>query len=235
MSHIEATTSLEKNHRVLLWSLISLVVAIITGNGLFMLFLNDSGKYGDMFGFANALFTGLAFAGLFVSIMVQQKQIIALEIDAKDRRQTEKVSETLKQCQFYLTQLQKDFKDLSTTNQSIPNGFNFTINKEYLFQDFTYEGLKEFSSVQLNSIRKALIENPSELLLTLGKLEAFSANVLHGNIDVDLLRKIIGEDYCEWVYKLSGYIAFYRNNQNPRYSEHILSLYTQWINPLVSC
>jgi hypothetical protein len=36
---------------------------------------NNAGTYGDSFGSVNALFTGLAFAGLVFSILLQQRQI----------------------------------------------------------------------------------------------------------------------------------------------------------------
>lgn len=43
----------------------------------------DRGTFGDMFGAANALFTGLSFVGLLVTILLQREDIISQREDAK--------------------------------------------------------------------------------------------------------------------------------------------------------
>src|SRR5882672_2400326 len=90
---------------ILLWGLNFLV--------LFCLPAAERGTYGDMFGAVNSLFTGLAFAGLLYSARLQQKQIEQLEMESADRRVIEQNDETLKQCQYYFTEMQIGFKGLA--------------------------------------------------------------------------------------------------------------------------
>ncbi len=71
----------------------------------------DIGTFGDMFGSLNALFSGLAFAGLIVAIVIQNKELKlqndTLELQKDELRQTREVfeeqSETLKKQQFEST------------------------------------------------------------------------------------------------------------------------------------
>ena len=72
------------------WPLIILSVGVV---GLFVLSwwwlavtINDSekqGQFGDQFGAVNALFSGLAFAGLIFTIILQKKEL-SLDIKPKN-------------------------------------------------------------------------------------------------------------------------------------------------------
>lgn len=67
-----------KNHWPLLVLIIS-VVLINVGFGFFIHHLipswNDSGVFGDTFGAINSLFSGLAFAGLLYTIILQSREL----------------------------------------------------------------------------------------------------------------------------------------------------------------
>src|SRR5688572_28484304 len=111
------------------WRLLLIIsclgVISLWGANFFVLYCfepTQRGTYGDMFGAVNALFTGLAFAGLIISILLQQKQINQIEEDNEHRRKTEQVNETLEQCQYYLTEMQSTFRELSMNN-IIAQGF----------------------------------------------------------------------------------------------------------------
>ncbi|MFZ2306830.1 MAG: hypothetical protein WAW73_20340 [Rhodoferax sp.] len=52
------------------WVLVSLGVYVVGGPGW-----TERGQFGDMFGAVNALFSGMAFAGLLYTIVLQQKQL----------------------------------------------------------------------------------------------------------------------------------------------------------------
>ena len=52
----------------------------------------DRGSYGDMFGLANALFSGLAFAGIIVTILMQRKELQLQRLDGKLTRKEHKRS-----------------------------------------------------------------------------------------------------------------------------------------------
>ena len=51
--------------------------------------LEQTGQFGDSFGSLNALFTGLGFGGLVVTLNLQQKQISNQEAEAREQRQTD--------------------------------------------------------------------------------------------------------------------------------------------------
>lgn len=61
--------------------LVSIGILIIWGNTFLLLFadsdkgLGDVGKFGDMFGAVNALFSGLAFAGMIYAIVLQSREL----------------------------------------------------------------------------------------------------------------------------------------------------------------
>jgi hypothetical protein len=189
---------------------------------LFKLPAEDRGTYGDMFGAANSLFTGLAFAGLLYSTVLQQKQINQLEIENNDRRIGDQNNETLKQCQYYLTEIQLYFKELSINNSTTALGF---LPRGLELGEITHEALRSKHGYY-DTIVKGL--NSPDLLLVLGRLEAFSAIILFGNINLKLAKEIVGTNYCIWVNNLSGYIAFYRKGDDLRFCEHTLTLWQKW-------
>ena len=61
------------------------VVLVVVTFGLPLLYgeLGDAAEFGDMFGVANALFSGLAFLGVIVAILLQRKE---LELQRKELR-----------------------------------------------------------------------------------------------------------------------------------------------------
>jgi hypothetical protein len=174
-----------------------------------------------MFGAVNSLFTGLAFAGLLYSTFLQQKQIDQLERESVVRRKIENNNETLKQCQYYFTEMQNSFKELSVKNEKTALGF---LPRGLELDEITHELLKAkhgFYTTVVNGLS-------SDLLLVLGKLEAFSAIILHGNTNLKLAKKIIGVNYCVWVNNLSGYIAYYRKEDDMNFCENTLELWILW-------
>ena len=78
-----------------LFVLVGIVVAAWVSNALFLRGMEERGTFGDMFGVANALFSGLAFAGVLFAIFLQredletQKKQLELnrkELEAQGRR-----------------------------------------------------------------------------------------------------------------------------------------------------
>jgi len=69
----------KKNNLSLLTKLIVLVVIIWSSSTLFILLgldnWSDRGTFGDLFGAVNALFSGLAFAGLIYTIVLQKQDL----------------------------------------------------------------------------------------------------------------------------------------------------------------
>lgn len=72
------------------WPLISLIVIVTLACGLNWLFLyRDStrGTFGDMFGVASTLFSGLAFAGIIYAIILQRKELQLQRLELRDTRE----------------------------------------------------------------------------------------------------------------------------------------------------
>lgn len=206
-----------------------LVVIALWGINLLALYCfpaSERGTYGDMFGVVNSLFTGLAFAGLLYSTSLQQKEIEQLKNEAGERRVLERTNETLKQCQYYFIDMQTTFASLSIKNQNVALAMPPLPDTSPEFTEITQEGLKKYGYFEL--VNTALQESTADILLSLRQFEAFAAIMLHGNTDRDLAKKIIGEDYCIWAYKLSGFIAFYRKGDSMKYCENILALRDRW-------
>ena len=68
-----------KNEWYLKWyafvGLLFLIVLIWAGSGLWLFADEDRGTFGDMFGAINSLFSGLAFASLVFTILMQRKEL----------------------------------------------------------------------------------------------------------------------------------------------------------------
>ena len=50
--------------------------------------ITDAGEFGDMFGAVNALFSGLAFAGVIIAILLQREELRLQRQELQDTRQT---------------------------------------------------------------------------------------------------------------------------------------------------
>lgn len=61
------------------WSLPTLILIVVinvwAGSGWYLHNLDDRGSFGDMFGAVNALFSGLAFAGVILAILLQKEEL----------------------------------------------------------------------------------------------------------------------------------------------------------------
>lgn len=70
-----------------------LIVLFLTLSGMIInQFVKDRGTYGDMFGMANALFSGLAFAGILITILMQRKELKLQRLDLELTREELKKS-----------------------------------------------------------------------------------------------------------------------------------------------
>lgn len=103
-----------KTPRVSIWLLIVLIIVIIAAwvlTGYFLYGVSDRGTFGDMFGTINALFAGLAFAGIIYAIFLQRKdlelqrrelQLTREELDGQ-KQQLQAQNDTLKRQAFQNT------------------------------------------------------------------------------------------------------------------------------------
>ena len=117
----EPEKSLRNYKKYIVWSVFG-VIAVWAMT--FLLYLNNNseerGQFGDMFGAANALFSGLAFAGLIITLILQREE---LSLQRDERKQTRKEFEnqnkTMKRQRFENT-----FFNLMSLHQ------NITVNLE---------------------------------------------------------------------------------------------------------
>jgi hypothetical protein len=64
----------------------------------------EQGQFGDMFGAVNALFSGLAFAGIIITILLQKEELTLQRQELKDtRKEFGKQNETLSLQRFETT------------------------------------------------------------------------------------------------------------------------------------
>lgn len=138
--------------KIACWSAIG--VLFVWALTFFLFFINNSderGQFGDMFGAVNALFSGLAFAGLIITLILQrrelelQRQELALtRKEMEDQTaEFEKQNETLKIQRFentffnMLSQFQEVVSSLSISAQI--NGENVDLSGREAFQTL-FEG-----------------------------------------------------------------------------------------------
>ena len=89
---------MERDNKWLLWTMIAIVIIVIGVSWLLIDYYipdyNVRGQFGDKFGSVNALFSGLAFAGLIYTIILQRKD---LQLQKKDLELTRKELEEQKE------------------------------------------------------------------------------------------------------------------------------------------
>jgi hypothetical protein len=150
-------------------------------------------------------------------------QLRLTESEIFRKREIDTKNETLKQCEFYLTDIQTQFKELIQ-------------NEHYIGIPVKWTGLTEITRETLQKKYKASYEKflasekemKSESLLTLYKLEAFSATFLQGNTDLELGKRILGKTFTKQVGFLIGLIAFYQTEGNEDLFANILELKRKW-------
>lgn len=115
---------------------------------LILYFIDDwpeRGTFGDMFGAVNALFSGLAFAGLLYSIFQNKKQILAqqeeLLLNRKELLKARKVQEKTEKALEEQAQHLKDTAILNGLN-TLVTYFNFQISDPSVSEELR-EQIKE--------------------------------------------------------------------------------------------
>lgn len=151
------------------------------------------------------------------------KQIQFVENDILDKRNKDIINETLNQCNLYFEVLQKDYKEIMESKKinSIP--LNWTN-----LQSITHESLRQnysFITIQIDEIDRDIKNN---ILLILYKYEAFSTIFIHGNLDKELAKKIIGETFIRQVALLLGIVAYFREDDESVFGINIIKLYNEW-------
>lgn len=113
---------------------LSVIGVIMVWAMTFFLYFNynseERGQFGDMFGAVNALFSGLAFAGLIITLILQREELSLQRDELKQtRKEFEDQNKTMKRQRFENT-----FFNLMSLHQ------NITDNIEYKYSGITLKG-----------------------------------------------------------------------------------------------
>jgi len=112
---------------------VQLVIAV----GVYLSFTSwtDRGQFGDMFGVANALFSGLAFAGLIIAILLQRQELGLQRDELKStRKELKRSAAAQERSQESLRQQAEAARDAARINavSSMPILVPFVIDKAQL-------------------------------------------------------------------------------------------------------
>ena len=101
-------------------------------------FVEDRGTYGDMFGMASALFSGLAFAGILITILMQRKELQLQRLDLELTREELKKSAEAQENISKLNSLSAELSANSILMEHYPilkkNG-TITYNEDKVYND----------------------------------------------------------------------------------------------------
>ncbi len=211
------------------------VVVIIAPPLVYIVHFNDRpitdnpaewGTFGDYVG--GLLNPAIAFMNLVVLGYLTYLLAHQSSEDAKNRAKSEKIKETLKQCEIYMTEIQNAIKELITKRQDVAQAL-FPHFDGYELKDMSHNGLKNFDPTQFNLVKNALLHQ-AEIVLLLSRLDSFASTILYGDVDINLAKEIIGRNYYVWAHNFTGFIAFFRKGHDMDYCDRILMLKKIWAN-----
>ncbi|MBT3368907.1 MAG: hypothetical protein HN416_17320 [Nitrospina sp.] len=109
----------QQGYFVYIFVTILFIISIWGGTLYFFYDDPERGTFGDMFGAANALFSGLAFAGLILAIFLQKEELESTKEELKGQKeQLKKQNETMT-----LQQFENTFFQMLRLHYDIVNGF----------------------------------------------------------------------------------------------------------------
>ena len=97
---------------IIYWSVITYLILPTNCNG-------ERGQFGDMFGAITALFTGLAFAGLIITILLQSQELKETRHEFKQQNRT-----------LIFQRFENTFFNLISVHHQIVDSIDYTYNKK---------------------------------------------------------------------------------------------------------
>ncbi|MFT7109909.1 MAG: hypothetical protein ACI843_001576 [Psychrobacter glaciei] len=173
-------------------------------------FIGDRGTFGDMFGAVNALFSGLAFAGLICTLLIQKDEL------SEQRKELALTTSVMEKQSIIM-----DAQLLEVERQGVRNTINtLTENLRMSVDNIVISGRKTTHSyaafsyfiesilinIQLeghgsNEVKGKLVSSDYRTLLDLNKKYADE-----GQCDLEELYKNLGEGFLKHVYDFTSYI-----------------------------
>ena len=155
------------------------------------------GAFGDSFGVVNALFSGLAFAGVIFAILLQKKELELQRIAIEGEKKA-----------FQKQNFESSFFQLLTIHNDVVNSMVIRkgIDGEYFGRESFGYMLKEFKSIYLSDMRNDGLSG--------GVLEGALKGARKGELDVteelrQLIDEKVSEKYEEFFVAYQAYVGHY--------------------------
>lgn len=220
------------NPKKIFWIATIVVFVICTAyiNLMYCIFPSDSekrGQFGDMFGFIGALFSGLAFAGLIVTMLQQREDLQNQKDEIKLQRQDlEAQTEALRLQKEEIAQTNKELKEQNKTImlQRFENTFfsmlelQQTIVNELRYElvNVEYKGRNVLSVIYKQIKNKAYVDNRLTLEDSIEKyLQCYYTYVFNGILDhyfryLYRIIKLVDESQCLTNVEKYNYLCLLR-------------------------
>jgi len=150
-------------------------------------------------------------------------QMAFVQADIVNKQNKEINNETLKQCNYYLQELQVEYQKLIESN--IISGMPIEWRR---LSSLTSPSLNKKYPTIYKRINDTERKQKNQILITLYKLEAFSSLFIYGNLDSKLAKKIIGYTFSKQVGFLFGLISYFREDTNSVFGKNTIKLYNEW-------
>lgn len=219
----------EKDRPWLLWSLIAIVIFVIA-IAWYLIDYNISsneirGQFGDKFGSVNALFSGLAFAGLIYTIALQRKDLQLqkkdLELTRKElegqKIEAQKQNQILRKQEFHTM-----YFNFLTANRNISNQMKLGSRTGQEYIEYTHLILSSHQQPYSSFSQKDYLGTYKENRKNLSYYFKSLHNLMHfinDSIDIDSTEKkvyfsILMSHLSDYEIILFFYDNIYRNSDN---------------------
>lgn len=154
-------------------------------------------------------------------------QIQFAQKNIEEKRNKDITSETLKQCNVYLEEIQIAYKELIETNVLSGMALDW-----HLLVKPNSDSLKKHYPTAYEKFQQIDRSVKNQVLITLYKLEAFSILVIYGNLDKKLALEIFGYTFIKQTGFLIGLISYFRQENEHEFGQRTLRLYSEWKNEI---
>jgi hypothetical protein len=117
---------------------------------------NDRGTFGDMFGSINALFSGLALAGIILTILLQRKELsLQREELVETRRELKRTANAQERSESALNRQAQNLK-ISATLSALNTLLNYYADEEKQLVKImsTHKSISEFRQKKQNCVKR---------------------------------------------------------------------------------